>query len=490
MGRQLDRMDTANRPITGTDAFDMNPDVPRLDLTTQLGQRLVGQPEAIAAVVPYVQIYDAGLSPMGRPAGVFLLLGPTGTGKTRTVEALAEVLHGSAKHLLRIDCAEFQEDHEIAKLLGAPPGYVGHRESQPILTQQKLQQVTSENSKLSLILFDEIEKAAPSLSTLLLGVLDKATLRLGDGSTINFENSLIFMTSNLGARAMMRELQPDIGFRSAVEADPGDLKRRLESIGVTAVRKRFSPEFVNRLDAIVTYMPLDENAMAAILEDQFEDLQRHLDTRLAHCSFELLATPAARQFLLARGVSPQCGARELKRTMHRHLSQPLAVRVTNGEIPPGALVTVDVSDTGTELMFGVTATSCPRPAPRTVLVVDDNQALVGWLAAYLAGEGCRVLRASTLREAEACLASHEVAAAFIDQTLPDGDGVQFATRLASRTPRVMSIVMSGGTLSEADQIVCRRFALPVLTKPFPGPQMLSFLEEFANDGRDRAQTAR
>ena len=460
----------------------------RIDLAMRLTERLVGQPEAIAAVVPYVQIYDAGLSPTGRPAGVFLLLGPSGTGKTRTVEALAEVLHGTAKHLLRIDCAEFQEEHEIAKLLGAPPGYVGHRESQPILTQQKLQQVTSESSKLSLILFDEIEKAAPSLSTLLLGVLDKASLRLGDGSTINFENSMIFMTSNLGARDMLRELQPDIGFRSDAAAAPDEVKRRLESIGVASVRKRFSPEFVNRLDAIVTYTPLDANATSAILDDQFAELQRHLDSRLAHCSFEVVPTTAARQFLLARGISQQCGARELKRTMHRNLSQPLAVLVTNGGIPPGAQVTVDVNDAGTGLMFAIAATGRPRPAPRTVLVVDDNAELVGWLATYLAGEGCRVLRANSLREAEASLASHEVAAAFIDQNLPDGDGVQFATRLASRTPRVASIVMSGGTLSEADQVICRRFAIPVLTKPFPGPQMLSFLKEFA--GHDRAQTAR
>src|SRR5262245_51309385 len=172
------------------------------DVAGFLSRKLVGQPAAIAAIVPYVQMYRAGLAPEGRPAGVFLLLGPTGTGKTRTVEVLADTLHTSERNLLRVDCGEFQMEHEVAKLIGAPPGYLGHRETQPMLSQQKLSSVTSEASNLSLILFDEIEKAAPSMTRLLLGVLDKATLRLGDNSTVNFERSMIFLTSNLGADAM------------------------------------------------------------------------------------------------------------------------------------------------------------------------------------------------------------------------------------------------------------------------------------------------
>src|SRR6202790_3339013 len=161
-------------------------------------------------------MHHAELSADGRTAGVFLLLGPTGTGKTRTVEALADALHASERSLLKVDCGEFQMEHEVAKLIGAPPGYLGHRETQPVLTQQKLSAVTSEGSNLSLILFDEIEKAAPSMTRLLLGVLDKATLRLGDNSTVNFERSMIFLTSNLGAEAMRKELNPDFGFESMV----------------------------------------------------------------------------------------------------------------------------------------------------------------------------------------------------------------------------------------------------------------------------------
>src|SRR5271170_3323479 len=213
-----------------------------------LSERVVGQPNAMAQVVPYVEMFLAGLAPEGRPAGVFLLLGPTGTGKTRTVEALAEVLHGSQKNLLRVDCGEFQMEHEVAKLIGAPPGYLGHRETQPMLTQQKLNGVTTEKCNLSLVLFDEIEKAAPSMTRLLLGVLDKGVLRLGDNSSVNFERTLIFLTSNLGARSMRKEIHPDFGFEAMLPTERGQIAKKLESIGASAVRRKFSPEFVNRLD--------------------------------------------------------------------------------------------------------------------------------------------------------------------------------------------------------------------------------------------------
>ena len=187
---------------------------PLEDLSAVLSQKVVGQPAATRVIVPYIQMFQAGLAPEGRPVGVFLLLGPTGTGKTKTIEALADVLHGSEKNVLKVDCGEFQMEHEVAKLIGAPPGYLGHRETQPMLTQQRLNAVTSEKCNLSLVLFDEIEKAAPSMTRLLLGVLDKGILRLGDNSTVNFEKSLVFLTSNLGAREMMREINPEFGFQS------------------------------------------------------------------------------------------------------------------------------------------------------------------------------------------------------------------------------------------------------------------------------------
>src|SRR6266446_5000757 len=207
---------------------------PAENLTAILSQKVVGQPAATRVIVPYIQMFQAGLAPEGRPVGVFLLLGPTGTGKTKTVEALADILHGSEKNLLKVDCGEFQMEHEVAKLIGAPPGYLGHRETQPMLTQQKLNAVTSDRCGLSLVLFDEIEKAAPSLTRLLLGVLDKGVLRLGDNSTVNFEKSLVFLTSNLGAREMMRELNPDFGFQSVKVAERTDITSKLQNIALVS----------------------------------------------------------------------------------------------------------------------------------------------------------------------------------------------------------------------------------------------------------------
>src|SRR5579863_9118895 len=250
---------------------------PAENLTAILSQKVVGQPAATRVIVPYIQMFQAGLAPEGRPVGIFLLLGPTGTGKTKTVEALAEVLHGTEKNVLKVDCGEFQMEHEVAKLIGAPPGYLGHRETQPMLTQQKLNAVTSEKCNLSLVLFDEIEKAAPSMSRLLLGVLDKGILRLGDNSSVNFEKSLVFLTSNLGAREMLREITPDFGFQSVKMAERSDLTGKLQNIALVAVRKKFSPEFVNRIDCIITYQPLTPESLATILDLQISDLQNHVN---------------------------------------------------------------------------------------------------------------------------------------------------------------------------------------------------------------------
>jgi ATP-dependent Clp protease ATP-binding subunit ClpA len=315
---------------------------PPSDIAMALSGRLVGQPAAISAIVPYVEMYRAMLSPEGRPAGVFLLLGPTGTGKTKTVEALADVLHGSAKKLLKVDCGEYQMEHEVAKLLGAPPGYLGHRETQPLLTQQKLNGAASESCDLSIVLFDEIEKAAPSLVRLLLGVLDKAALRLGDNTTVNFEKSMIFLTSNLGAREMSRELQPDFGFESVLPRDANRCSQ-LDSIGLAAVRKNFSPEFINRIDSVVSYQPLSHEALAAILDQQLAEFQEHMNRRLGERSFQVEVPMKTRRFLLEKGTSNMYGARELKRTLQRHLIQPLASLVAGGDVNPGTRIRAELN---------------------------------------------------------------------------------------------------------------------------------------------------
>ncbi len=307
---------------------------------------MVGQDEVIEEIIPPLQMHQAGLSPEGRPIGVFLLLGPTGTGKTRTVEALAEVLHGSEKSLVKVDCGEFQMEHEVAKLIGAPPGYLGHRETQPMLSQAKVNGVASEDCDISLILFDEIEKAAPSMTRLLMGILDKATLRLGDNTTVDFQKTLIFLTSNLGAKAIQRATKPDFGFEALLPPADGADAEKLRKVGMSAVRRKFSPEFVNRIDAVLTFKPLDRKAYSAILDQILAGFTRLLRERLGLRAFRLLYTPEATNLLLDKGTSIEFGARELKRTVQRHVMLPVAEFVAQSQIPPGSVVTLDVDDEG------------------------------------------------------------------------------------------------------------------------------------------------
>jgi ATP-dependent Clp protease ATP-binding subunit ClpA len=437
------------------------------DLTTVLSQKVVGQPAATKVIVPYIQMFQAGLAPEGRPVGVFLLLGPTGTGKAKTIEALAEVLHGSAKNLLKVDCGEFQMEHEVAKLIGAPPGYLGHRETQPMLTQQKLNSVTSEKNALSLVLFDEIEKAAPSMTRLLLGVLDKGILRLGDNSTVNFEKSLVFLTSNLGAREMMREINPDFGFQSAKPAQTADLTSKLQNIALVAVRKRFSPEFVNRIDCIITYQPLTPESLSAILDQQIVDLQNHVNTRLGSRSFTLDVPFESRQFLLRKGTSAEYGARELNRTIHRYLTQPLATLVATNQVNAGARVRVDVNEAEDKLNIrSQEETGVPAPAHPTVLLVDDNRDLLHFLERLMADAGWTLPTAESATEAKRLMQEHKPNAALLDYMLPDGNGVELGVEFLQSAPQMLVIVMTGTILPPEEEALCEEHNFPVLRKPF------------------------
>jgi ATP-dependent Clp protease ATP-binding subunit ClpA len=437
------------------------------DLATVLSRTVVGQPAATRLIVPYIQMFQAGLAPEGRPVGVFLLLGPTGTGKTKTVEALAEILHGSEKNVLKVDCGEFQMEHEVAKLIGAPPGYLGHRETQPMLTQQKLTAVTSDKCNLSLVLFDEIEKAAPSMTRLLLGVLDKAQLRLGDNTTVNFEKSMVFLTSNLGSREMLREINPDFGFQSAQHAERADLIGKLQSIGLAAVRKRFSPEFVNRIDCIITYQPLSQEALAAILEHQIADLQSHVNTRLGDRSFTLEIAPETRQFLLEKGTSSEYGARELNRTIHRFLTQPLATMVATNQVSAGAKVRVDVADPPEKLSIrALESEVVPAAAHPTVLLVDDNRDLLHFLERLMADAGWTLFTAESATEARRLALLHKPNAALLDYMLPDGNGVELGVEFLQAVPHMLVIVMTGTILPPEEEALCEEHNFPVLRKPF------------------------
>ncbi|MDQ6651377.1 MAG: AAA family ATPase [Acidobacteriota bacterium] len=447
------------------------------DLSKLLSGKVVGQSAATLAIVPYVYMYQSGLAPEGRPAGVFLLLGPTGTGKTKTVEAIAELLHGSEKKLVKIDCGEFQMDHETAKLVGAPPGYLGHRETTPLLTQQQLSDATSENCDLALVLFDEIEKAAPSITSLLLGILDKGILRLGDNSSVNFENSLIFFTSNLGAREMMAELNPNMGFQSATRPPKTDLTTRLGTIALGAVRKRFSPEFVNRIDAVVTYQPLDADAIEIILDHDIHALQGHVNSRLGDRCFEIDVLPESRQFLLKKGVSEEYGARELKRTIHRQLTQPLATMVARGEILPGAQVSVSVNKGGESLSIVSTGggVRALRQKP-TLLIVDDNRDLLFFLAAELKEEGWEILIAENGAQARLAFHQRQPSVVLLDYLLGEDDGLQLALEFELQTPRTQIILMTGGGLSREKQSLCEKREYPILYKPFLAEDVLKVVQ--------------
>src|ERR1022692_258777 len=414
---------------------------PAENLIAVLSQKVVGQPAATRVIVPYIQMYQAGLAPEGRPVGVFLLLGPTGTGKTKTVEALADVLHGSEKNVLKIDCGEFQMEHEVAKLIGAPPGYLGHRETQPMLTQQKLNGVTTEKCNLSLVLFDEIEKAAPSMTRLLLGVLDKGILRLGDNTIVNFEKSLVFLTSNLGAREMMREINPDFG---------------------------------NRIDCIITYQPLTPESLSTILDQQIADLQNHVNTRLGARSFTLEVPFESRRLLLQKGTSAEYGARELNRTIHRHLTQPLATLVATSQVSPGARGRVDLADDGESLhIHSVEGDDTRTPAHPTVLLVDDNRDLLHFLERLMADAGWKLLTAESATEARKLMAAEKPNAALLDYMLPDGNGVELGVEFLQAQPRMLIIMMTGTILPAEEEALCEEHDFPVLRKPFLASEVMN-----------------
>lgn len=320
------------------------------DLERRLRKLVVGQEDAVQQIVHVYQTYLAGMNPVGRPVGNFLFLGPTGTGKTRVVEATAESLVGDQRAVIKIDCAEFQHSHEIAKLIGSPPGYLGHRETHPLLSQEAINQFHSDRIKISFVLFDEIEKASDSLWNLLLGILDKATLTLGDNRRVDFSQCLIFLTSNLGATEMEDALTQGLGFagRNAVDAEAPQTVQRLHRAGIRAARRKFTPEFVNRLDKIVVFRPLSEDDLRQILRLELLRVQERIFTGTP---FLFQLTDAAKDFLLTEGADAKYGARHLKRAIERALVHPMANLITTGQVRSGDLVSVDFDREESRMTF-------------------------------------------------------------------------------------------------------------------------------------------
>ena len=307
-----------------------------------LRRRIVGQDPAIEKVAEIYQMFLAGLNPPGRPVGNLLFLGPTGSGKTRVVEAVAEALFGDARACIKIDCAEFQHSHEIAKLIGSPPGYLGHRETHPLLTQEALNQWHTDKLKLSILLFDEIEKASDALWQLLLGILDKGTLTLGDNRRVDMTQCVIVMTSNLGVGEMNDLITGGFGFSQKVTPLDNRLDEKVDRTATEAARRKFSPEFMNRIDKVVVFKMLSEEHMRQILDIELGMVQQRVLLAAGANQFVFTCTAPVKEFLLAEGTDAKYGARHLKRAIERNLVFPLANLVATGQVRLGDFVRVDM----------------------------------------------------------------------------------------------------------------------------------------------------
>ena len=359
--KAVDKMVRLNIPLdpakTGREA---------LSLENNLRRLIIGQDEAIEQIVNIYQMHLTGLSAPGRPIGNFLFLGPTGSGKTRIVEATAETLLKNPRSVIKIDCGEFQHSHEIAKLIGSPPGYLGHRETHPLLSQEVLNQYHTDTIKLSFVLFDEIEKASDALWNLLLGILDKATLTLGDNRKVDFSRAMIFMTSNLGASEMSSIMSPKLGF----SANPDRAKENLGVIdekttgkiarsGVEAARKKFTPEFMNRLDKIVTFQPLGTAQLKKILDIELNLVQQRIFNTSNDRAFVFTLSDSSKAFLLEEGTDLKYGARHLKRAIERLLVQPMSNLIATEQVRGGDWIRVDFDTDAKSLRFAKEAEGLP-----------------------------------------------------------------------------------------------------------------------------------
>jgi ATP-dependent Clp protease ATP-binding subunit ClpB len=315
-----------------------------------LREKIVGQDEAVQALVDIYQVFCAGLHPLGRPVGNLLFLGPTGSGKTLTVEAAAEILFGDSRAVIKVDCAEFQHSHEIAKLIGSPPGYLGHRETHPLITQEALAASHREHLKLSFLLFDEIEKASDALWRLLLGMLDKATLTLGDNRKVDLSRTVIFLTSNLGGSQIADLMHGGMGFIQPKDEATTGLHEKVQRTAIEAARRKFSPEFMNRLDKVVVFHPLKREELDEVLEIELRQVQKRvLDSTTRPFWFRI--TSEGREFLLEEGTDQRYGARHLKRAIERYMLYPIARLLATAQVRQGDALVIDHYFGKQELVF-------------------------------------------------------------------------------------------------------------------------------------------
>jgi ATP-dependent Clp protease ATP-binding subunit ClpB len=333
----------------------LNPEVKSpmaAEFESGLRARVIGQDRAVRNIASLYQVFQAGMTNPSRPLGTMLFLGPTGAGKTHVVEAAAEILFGDRNNVIKIDCAEFQHSHEIAKLIGSPPGYLGHRETAPMLTQENLEKHRTERDPFTLVLFDEIEKASESLWQLLLGILDKATLTLGDNRKVDFSQTMIFMTSNLGSKEMSELITGSIGFAPSQGDRLGesDLDQKIYRTALESARKRFSPEFMNRIDKVVVFRSLKHEQLRRILDLELAAVQRRIEEGAGE-RFTFHLTEEAKEFLLSEGIELRYGARHLKRAVERFLVNPLANLSATRQVHLGDVLVVELNQESGKLAF-------------------------------------------------------------------------------------------------------------------------------------------
>jgi ATP-dependent Clp protease ATP-binding subunit ClpA len=287
------------------------------------------------------------------------------------VEALAEALVGDPRAVLKIDCAECQHSPEIAKLIGSPPGYLGHRETKALLSQETLDQYHTDKVKLSFVLFDEIEKASDALWNLLLGVLDKATLTLGDNRRVDFSNAIIFMTSNLGAAEMSDIVAPRLGFAAnAVKMEEAVVTDKIARAGTEAARRRFTPEFMNRIDKIAVFHPLSGADLRRIIDIELTHVEDRLHHAMGAAGISLEVGDEAKDHLLHEGADARYGARHLRRAIERLVVHPVSNLIATGQLENNDRLCVEFDAASSRLMF---LKEC-RPEGVNVLNADTGRA--------------------------------------------------------------------------------------------------------------------
>ena len=347
-----------------------------MEFEDALRAKIVRQEEGVQAMVDLYQVFYAGLNSPGRPVGSLLFLGPTGSGKTRIVEAAAEILFGDPRAVIKVDCGEFQHSHEISKLIGSPPWYLGHRETHPLITQEALAASHTDKLKLSFLLFDEIEKANDALWQLLLGMLDRATLTLGDNRRVDLSQTVICMTSNLGGAEVTELMRGGMGFIQPEDIPMTGLDEKVARTAVEAARRKFSPEFINRLDKIVVFHSLNREQLAEVLQIELGQLQqRVLETQSGQFLFRM--TEAGREFLLREGTDQRYGARHLKRAIERHVVFPLANLLATGQVKAGDKLCIDWDPRVGGMVFWKEVEASRSTVPQPQLVSAPIQKAAG-----------------------------------------------------------------------------------------------------------------